>query len=175
METSTTAICGNCTMCCKLLGFNGKLNGEQFKKPAGQWCPECDIGKGCKVYQDRPEPCRGFVCLYVHGILEGVPLDPKLRPDRCGVVLSPTTDDNIAVSVDWPRTEAWKREPVFSLLRQFLRAGKRATVSSGPSLTKAILRWQKGRIAITEMDFTEPDEQGMQWSVPGTEKAVGWL
>jgi hypothetical protein len=36
-------------MCCKVLGIT------ELQKPVGKWCPHCDIGKGCKIYESRPK------------------------------------------------------------------------------------------------------------------------
>lgn len=30
--------------------------------PAGAWCRHCDVGHGCKIYEDRPQGCRKFDC-----------------------------------------------------------------------------------------------------------------
>lgn len=27
-----------------------------------EWCQHCDIGKGCKIYEQRPVECRDFTC-----------------------------------------------------------------------------------------------------------------
>src|SRR5436305_14221849 len=41
--------CGDCTLCCKLLSIT------ELEKPIGKWCPHCEIGKGCKIYDCRPQ------------------------------------------------------------------------------------------------------------------------
>lgn len=91
--------CGNCTLCCKLVGVN-----ELFK-PEGKWCRFCTIGEGCRVYETRPFSCRGFECeWYMH---PGLPED--LRPDNCKVVFFCLADTKICLTiVDSNYPDAWK-------------------------------------------------------------------
>lgn len=42
-------------------------------------CPNCDVGVGCKIYEDRPTPCRTFECSWLKG---EVPVEWK--PDKVG-------------------------------------------------------------------------------------------
>jgi hypothetical protein len=171
---NSSQICGSCTMCCKLLGIGGdEFRSEPFRKPAGEWCPHCAIGQGCKVYAERPATCRSFQCLYLQGMLRGEPLPPDFRPDRCGVVISPTTDGQLVASVDPHKIEAWQRGTVAVWLRAAVRAGFRVTISTGPSLKKLLLQKRGREIVIEEAEFTPPDDQGMQWSIPGSNRRVG--
>ena len=48
--------CGSCTLCCKLIGVT------ELEKPAGEWCKHCEVGKGCKIYAERPETCSAWHC-----------------------------------------------------------------------------------------------------------------
>lgn len=59
--------CGNCTLCCKL----PQLNDEQGNKlkDCFTWCEQCNIGKGCKIYDNKPKNCNDFSCLYREGLL----------------------------------------------------------------------------------------------------------
>jgi uncharacterized protein len=56
---------------------------DQIKKPAGQWCKHCSPGKGCKIYDARPQECRTFDCGW---LLSDLP--ERFRPDRCHVIIS---------------------------------------------------------------------------------------
>ena len=49
--------CGDCTLCCKLPAI------KDFKE-GYSWCKNCDIGKGCKIYETRPKPCIDFDCMW---------------------------------------------------------------------------------------------------------------
>src|SRR5579864_65286 len=109
MSDNDRGPCGTCTQCCKFMGISGTLRGRPFKKPAHEWCEQCDIGKGCRVYADRPQACSDFQCLWLQDKLSGPNLMPdELRPDRCRVVFAPTTDEtNISVHVDSYRPDDW--------------------------------------------------------------------
>ena len=67
--------CGGCTACCKTHGV------AELKKQGGTICPHCNIGSGCRIYEERPESCQVFRCSW----LQGLGLD-EYRPDKTGVV-----------------------------------------------------------------------------------------
>lgn len=71
--------CGGCTACCKSL----KIDVAALRKPAGVLCPNCS-GGGCGIYENRPQPCQTFFCLWRR--VGTMPDD--LRPDRIGVIFS---------------------------------------------------------------------------------------
>jgi len=79
MENSIKSIrsCGDCTMCCKVLEVNS-MNKGQF-----QWCPECDIGHGCRIYDNRPAECANFQCLWLYD----PDLGPHFCPNKCHFVM----------------------------------------------------------------------------------------
>ena len=52
--------CGSCTACCRVYSI------KELGKPAGTWCQHCAVGKGCKVYAERPKPCVEFTCAWLH-------------------------------------------------------------------------------------------------------------
>jgi hypothetical protein len=74
--------CGDCTLCCKLEGI------RELNKRAWQWCQHCAIGKGCRIYAERPDPCRNFRCLW----LDDMAMDEHMRPDRAGVYVAWSSD-----------------------------------------------------------------------------------
>jgi hypothetical protein len=52
--------CGRCSLCCKVVRI------DEIGKPPGQWCKDCAPGRGCcKIYENRPEPCRHFLCMWL--------------------------------------------------------------------------------------------------------------
>ena len=67
--------CGECTACCKTHGV------RELSKNAGVWCPHCNIGKGCKIYSERPKSCQNFQCSWLVGL--GL---MEYRPDKTGIV-----------------------------------------------------------------------------------------
>lgn len=72
---STDRICGTCTACCKALEV------VELGKPVGKWCQHCSIGKGCKIYSEKPSACSEFRCEWLKGF--GGSQD---RPDRTKVI-----------------------------------------------------------------------------------------
>jgi hypothetical protein len=66
-------------MCCKVMKI------DAISKPKLKWCPHCDIGKGCKIYSNKPEECTTFQCLW----LMDERLDDNFKPDRMKVVIYP--------------------------------------------------------------------------------------
>lgn len=53
--------CGECTLCCKVLGI------KELEKPPNEYCQHAIKGKGCGVYETRPESCQDFRCLWLEG------------------------------------------------------------------------------------------------------------
>ncbi len=97
-------------MCCKLLGI------VELAKPHQAACPNCDAGKGCRIYVDRPASCRNFVCAYL--------LTPYVaehwKPATSKMVLEVDVEtQRISVHVDAARKEAWRREPYYSDIKRW--------------------------------------------------------
>jgi hypothetical protein len=63
--------CGNCNLCCKL---------PEVKNVKGvyEWCKNCEIGVGCKTYNDRPKICKDFVCAWAVGLTPSLLSLPKV-------------------------------------------------------------------------------------------------
>ena len=71
----TDRSCDGCNMCC----YIPAINEPTLKKKEWSMCPNCDVGVGCKIYEDRPTPCRTFECSWLKG---EVPVEWK--PDKVG-------------------------------------------------------------------------------------------
>ena len=69
--------CGECTACCRVPAI------EVLAKPAGVLCRH-NTGEACGIYQDRPEPCVRWYCLW----RKIGALPDALRPDRSGVMFA---------------------------------------------------------------------------------------
>ena len=96
--------CGTCTLCCKLVGV------PEIGLPAGQWCQHCNVGVGCKIYDDRPTPCRIFRCLYLQS-----EIGEHWRPTRAKIVVAPEPFNNrLAIYVDKGAEGKWRDEPYYS-------------------------------------------------------------
>ena len=97
--------CGTCTACCRIFEI------PELAKPAGKWCEHCEIGRGCTIYNERPAVCQEFECLWLLSQQRDDPrehLAPELRPDRCKVVFSPSTNDRIMAASSC-RCRGWSR------------------------------------------------------------------
>jgi hypothetical protein len=102
--------CGNCTLCCKVLSI------AELKKPQGVWCSNCNVGKGCAVYDDRPSECRTFYCGYLTWPMMGThwfPAHSKM------VIVSELDGARIAIHVDPGRPTAWREEPFYSEIKEW--------------------------------------------------------
>lgn len=89
--------CGPCTACCVL----PRIRPEDFPpdgKPGYSPCPHV-CGSGCSVYEDRPDVCRDYVCLWREGLLEG---DDRRRPDNLGLMFA------VDLFMGRPFVEAWE-------------------------------------------------------------------
>jgi hypothetical protein len=90
---------------------------QELEKTSGDWCVHCAPGKGCKIYETRPKCCSVFMCNWL--------IEPSLadhfRPDRCKVVLAPSSELVIGALCDPADPWAWRREPIYSLLKNRVR------------------------------------------------------
>ena len=108
--------CVGCTMCCKLLAI------AALEKPRLQWCQHCDVGVGCKIYDERPSECRAFECGYVVDEHIG----DHWRPAESRMVVSLATDARrMVIYVDPDRPDAWRKEPFYSDIKNWSRAAER--------------------------------------------------
>lgn len=66
--------CGQCTACCTTLEI------PTLEKPAGSSCKHLKRN-GCGFYDQRPEECRGFQCVWSERLLPS-----SARPDKSGLM-----------------------------------------------------------------------------------------
>jgi hypothetical protein len=108
--------CGSCTMCCKVYEVPLIDN-----KPRGQWCKHCKPGRGCDIWETRPQFCRDFHCHWISDLSFG----EEWKPEKSKLVMNYRPADNaFVVMVDPGSPGAWLREPYHSALRTL--AGKLA-------------------------------------------------
>jgi len=173
--------CGTCTLCCKVMGVKGDVRGVPLKKPRAGWCEHCEIGVGCKVYDDRPVACRTFRCSWLEGREDGHDVPDELRPDRCGVVFAPTTSETAcSAHMDRNKPDAWKRGAAAAWIQRIVAAGISVTLDYGDlaevktvlrpagdiSASPMLQRGRQGKIVAQRVRFTPPDKDGMQFSIP---------
>lgn len=101
--------CGDCSLCCKLMGV------EAIAKPAGAWCGHFRRGGGgCGIYEDRPQACRDFACLW----LTSEKLDAAWKPNHAHLILHTDQDGRrLNVVVDPADPTAWKRDPYYRRIK----------------------------------------------------------
>src|SRR3954471_10751405 len=106
--TSSGAVdrsCGTCTLCCKLMAV------AALSKPASIWCTHCTPGRGCGIYEQRPEECRTFHCNW----LVDARLGPNWKPEKSKFALVTTREGNgIEVRCDPNFPTAWRKEPFYA-------------------------------------------------------------
>jgi len=109
-------VCGSCSLCCKLIGF------AEFNKPMGQWCPHCLKGKGCNIYESRPNQCRSFNCEW----LTNANIGDEWQPLRSKMIICHVRDGGmgkLAFHVDPGSPLSWRNEPHYSQLKRWARIG----------------------------------------------------
>jgi len=104
--------CGDCSLCCKLLGI------PELNKPKDEWCPNFAAGIGCRIYADRPPSCRDFTCRW----LADPTMGPEWKPSICKMVLD-AKPRLLVVHADPAVTRPWRAEPYFSVLKRLAAQG----------------------------------------------------
>jgi hypothetical protein len=102
--------CDGCTLCCKIFAI------PELPKPRHEWCKHCDTGKGCNVYETRPQTCRDFYCGYL--LMPNLP--EHWKPSRSRMVLTWESHANrMVINVDGGRPDAWKKEPYYAQIKKW--------------------------------------------------------
>ena len=102
--------CGSCTLCCKLLAI------PELGKARNEWCTHCDVGSGCRIYEDRPAPCREFYCGYLTWSTAG----DHWFPARSKMVIAAECDgERVVIHVDPARPNAWRQQPYYADLKRW--------------------------------------------------------
>ena len=99
--------CGDCRVCCEVLGFTGKSahfdkykEAESFGVIFDAWSPcnkLCSVG--CSIHHDKPKICSEFYCSYITEDL----LD-KYWPAKCGFVAYVNEESNALFIISKNRT-----------------------------------------------------------------------
>lgn len=123
--------CGSCTYCCTVMKV------KELNKGANTPCTHCIEGSGCTIYNERPESCRIYECLWFRSQSFDKPLPPGIRPDRCNVVIGTVNNGNeVILYVEPAHQNAW-REPAFSdALGLFCSRGIPVYVSCNDQITR---------------------------------------
>ena len=106
-EVAPVNHCGECMACCYTLFIKDGI----YQKPSHRWCQNCIQGHGCKVYFQRPEPCKNFECLWLKSQKRNDRMVPELRPDKCGAIFTEDTSaDSDPLLIEChgtPNKDAW--------------------------------------------------------------------
>jgi hypothetical protein len=149
-------------MCCKIMGV------EELGKPLGHWCPHVVKGKGCGIYADRPHSCQTFECVWLQTQSQSSKMILELRPDKSKVMLITSGNGNeIVVECDPNHPNAWKLEPMLRMLTNVFDQGVGVSVRK-PDRREIIMfeRVRPGVIGFRTRYLTDPDERGMQQTIP---------
>lgn len=117
--------CGSCTMCCKLYPV------PVMDKPQNVWCRECKPGKGCGIWETRPQFCRDFHCHYILDAQVG----EDWKPNISKFIMNFQSANIMWLKVDPAHKMSWRTEPYYSVLkrwsRDFIDAGGYLLVDEG--------------------------------------------
>lgn len=123
--------CGNCTYCCNAMKV------RELEKPANTWCQHCNKGKGCAIYDTRPESCREYECLWLRTQRLEKPLPESVRPDRTNVVIGTLNGGNeIVLYVRPEHRNAWKAPAFAPALGLFISRGVPVYISCNDQLER---------------------------------------
>jgi hypothetical protein len=100
--------CEGCTLCCKLMAI------KELNKPRLAECSHCDVGVGCKIYENRPHECGEFYCSY----RLDANLGEEWRPSICKIVISyDPAAHRINVCVDPSIGADWRKPPFYERIK----------------------------------------------------------
>lgn len=89
-KTVESRPCGECTLCCRLIGIDKCNEGGDadfpFDKPADTNCKHCVAGRGCQIFSTPglPKLCHTYSCLWKDSRF----LPEAWRPDRVNAICS---------------------------------------------------------------------------------------
>ncbi len=137
--------CGSCGVCCKVL----RIDAPELQKSAGEWCPNCQPGKGCAIYDSRPAVCRDYRCVWL--ATDFLPEDA--RPDKLKVMFSVEPNPLAsrpgkvcAVARSLGGAEIYERPTVLAAIATLIRAGLDVHLSWGETKTLVIPHFGLGGV-----------------------------
>lgn len=127
--------CNECTLCCNLIAV------PWMNSPAGKWCKECDIGIGCKIYDNGiSNDCLNYKCAY--NDLENPSIE--LRPDKCNIIFE-NVDGSIFLGTMHPKhNDSYKKEIIRNQVEILLKVGI-SIVFTSSTIDKSIIFPSQGR------------------------------
>ena len=111
--------CGSCNCCCDILEVTA------VAKPVNTLCKHWETGKGCTIYERRPQMCRSFTCAWLQGHL-----NDDWFPETARMVVH-FSRDAVNVQVDPSCPDRWREEPYASKLCELSLNGMRPIGNPG--------------------------------------------
>jgi hypothetical protein len=109
-------------MCCLLFDV------PELEKPENEWCKHCRPGRGCGIYNERPDICRRYVCMWLAGDMPDYwqPVRSKMILD---FELSSERDVlRVVVHPDYPNR--WQEEPYYQDIKMLVRKFRQTRIVS---------------------------------------------
>jgi hypothetical protein len=112
--------CDGCVTCCKVFPI------PETGKPDYGLCANAGA-KGCSDYDNRPDVCREFFCMWRHD----ASLGDEWKPSVAGFVLHDPAPWTLLISSDVDRPDARHREPYQSQIRDWVAECQRRQMMMG--------------------------------------------
>ncbi len=148
--------CGSCTFCCLVMG----VKSPTLNKPKDTWCSQCEVGKGCLIYESRPGPCVDFSCVWLQSQerTDHAKQDEWMRPDRSKVMLLASPDGEVITGHCHPKYPlAWQEPRMLNWLTSVAMQGIPILIKSANG---AFAFDKQGR--VFEVELSDVDEAGVQ-------------
>ena len=133
MSYMQTRECGDCNLCCK-------LPSTDFKKDY-EWCSNCEVGVGCKIYETRPQVCRDFSCLWKKGMIE-----EHLKPNKVGFYIVPERKESLRDKIFTIYADTHKIDNVLKKLKDI------DLVDADGSVWTYVIRYNKNEDDLALLD-----------------------
>ncbi len=91
----------------------------EVDSPRDSWCGHCAIGDGCRIYRERPAPCREFACGYL--IWDAIPA--HWLPALSGIVIVSELGFRINFYVDADHPDRWRETPYYADIKRLAAVG----------------------------------------------------
>jgi Fe-S-cluster containining protein len=134
-------------MCCKVYAI------RELNKRAGQMCVHAERGCGCKIYDNRPDVCRSFYCMW----RVDATLGPEWKPETARFIVALDLGyEALKITPDPGRPDAWKKEPYYSAIkgwaRKFCPENKKVVVVDSRGSMIAVLPDREVPIGVVGTD-----------------------
>src|SRR5262245_3163205 len=145
--------CGKCSLCCRLLSI------PEINKPRDVWCHHCHPGRGCRIYEQRPDVCRGYKCLW----LIDSEFDDRWFPAKAKIIVDVSIENGKAFlrfTVDPHHPNRWREEPYYSTIKKYALQGLRGELlRTGEQCTTIVIL--KGKSTLILPDKEIPYQPGL--------------